>query len=484
MNLTGLGFVALRRWAFIALAANANWTFAQSPLTLEQVLQMGLDADSSLGLKQATYDALYSQGSLHAAQSAFDWTLLSNAGYRRLPVAVASGDFLTTGVEYKDIQTSYTGVEKLLESGIRVRPGMQVSSGANTAQLAQGAMLTQPTLELQVPLGSAWGAPPERLRLDAARANFDAAGANGVRQQQLHLARLFKLSWALLAAQKKQAAAAKFNQVAEEFAQRAQNLGQAGTLAGRTIDRFVSRSNQARLLLEQTQLALNSAQLDLALLLGIDVRRVGELSAAFPSPSLEVKEAVIQRLLTTALERRTDLQGEIARIEAARHQSQAIVREADSTLSLQLARDRLMLNWMKPLGDNRNLGAREQAEALTRLAELRKDELVRRIEMEVRTSAKRIQEIAPAVIRMRGLVERLHAHLDRARLSVQSGFDPAEAVLDQAEGWSGAAQQLIDLELSHAFALVDLHLAAPTAVEKVLVPAKLVSLYTKIPAIQ
>ena len=85
---------------------------------------------------------------------------------------------------------------------------------------------------------------------------------------------------------------------------------------------------------------------------------------------------------------------------------------------------------------------------------------------------------------MQELVGRLHEHVGQARLSLESGFDPAGVLLDQAERWSSAAQHLIDLELSHAVALVDLHLASPTAMDGGLVPAKLVNIYANLPTIQ
>ncbi len=485
MNLTGRGFLALKcSLLAAALFTHANALFAQTGMTLEQILEIGLNGKSSVGSKQATFETMNAKGLVHAAEGLFDWSLRSGTGYRRLPVPVAFGDFLTTGTDYKTISATHTSVGKLFENGIRVRPGMQVMGGASSLQLNQQAMRTQPTLEVEVPLGSAWGAPPERLRLDAARANFDASQASVERQRQLHLARLFKLSWALLAAQKKQAVCTELNAIADEFAGRAMRLGKAGTLSGRNVDLAVGRANQARFVLEQTQSTRHAAQLELALLLGIDPDRIGELLTPFPMPIAGISNVALQQLLSTALERRVDLQAEASRIQAARQQSKAILREADSALSLQLAQDRLLVSWVKPLGGRREMGAQEQAEALIGLAELRKDELAQRIEMEVRISARRFQDISPAIFRMQELVGRLHAHLGQARLALESGFDPAGVLLDQAERWSSAAQHLIDLELSHALALVDLHLASPTAMDEELVPAKLVRIYANLPTIQ
>lgn len=485
MKLTGRGVLALKCSLLIAaLFTYTSAVFAQATMTLEDIVELGLNGKSSMGLKQGEYETMNARGVLHAAEGLFDWTLRSGTGYQRLPVPVALGNSLSTETEFKTIHATNTSVGKLFENGIRVRPGMQVISGASTLQLKQSAMRTQPTLEVDVPLSSAWGAPPERLRLDAARANFDATGASGARQQQVHIARLFKLSWALLAAQKKQAVSVELNKIADEFAGRAIRLGKAGALSGRNVDLAVGRANQARFVLEQNQLTRHTAQLELALLLGIDPDRIGELLAAFPMPIAALNTSTLEQLLSTALERRVDLQAEISRIQAARQQSKALLREADSSLSLQLTQDRLVISWVKPLGGNRDLGAQEQAEAVISLAELRKDELVRRIEMEVRISARRFQEVSPAIVRMQELVGRLHEHVGQARLSLESGFDPAGVLLDQAERWSSAAQHLIDLELSHAVALVDLHLASPTAMDGGLVPAKLVNIYANLPTIQ
>jgi outer membrane protein TolC len=484
MNLTGRGFLALKCSLLIAaLFTNTHSVFAQTTMTLEQILEIGLNGKSSVGFKQGAYETMNAKGAVQAAEGLFDWTLRSATGYRHLPVPVAAGDFLTTGTDYKTIHVTHTSVGKLFENGIRVRPGMQMVSGASSMQLNQQAMRTQPTLEVDVPLGSAWGAPPERLRLDAARANFDATKAIVERQKQVHLARLFKSSWALLAAQKKQAVCMELHAIADEFAGRAIRLGKAGALSGRHIDLAIGRANQARFVLEQTQSTRHVAQLELALLLGADPDRIGELVTPFPMPIAGLDNAALEQLLSTALMRRVDLQAELSRIQAARQQSKAILREADSALSLQLTQDRLMVSWVKPLGSKRDLGAQEQAEAVTSLAELRKDELVQRIEMEVRIAARRFQEVSPAILRTQELVGRLHAHVGQARLALESGFDPAGVLLDQAERWSSAAQHLIDLELSHALALVDLHLASPTAMDEGLVPAKLVRIYANLPII-
>jgi outer membrane protein TolC len=181
------------------------------------------------------------------------------------------------------------------------------------------------------------------------------------------------------------------------------------------------------------------------------------------------------------MERRLDLRGETQRIESARQRADIARRQADSRLTLQAGHDRLLLNWSKPLGANRDLGSREQAVAEVGLATLQADDLRRAIEVDVRVARKRLLAAGQILDRLRPVVERHQQRLALVRQLVEQGRQPATALLDAADQLSHVQRQLADLERSQAEALADLHLATASIPDSLNEPAMLVSAFTRLP---
>lgn len=464
----------------LALAGAAQ-AVAGAPLTLPEVVRLALASTSQGSLARAQFAEQRARSSLHLAQGAFDWNAEVKGGYRRLMTSRSANGLVTTDLEYADVLTATAGVEKLFDNGVRVRPGFIVSSGAEQSQLASSLMRTQPLLEIEVPLDGRYGQPMEALRLNSARADLSASQFDQRHGRQLYLNRVMKATWGLLAAQRHQAATLAQAAVAEEVAGRMLRLAAAREVSRMAADEVLARAQTQRNAVDHAALDVDAARLDLALLLGLDESAVGGLDAAFPKTAEGLDAAWLQRQLADALTRRLDLQGEAQRIESARQRARIARREADSRFTLQAGHDRLMLNWAKPLGENRDLGASEQAQAEVGLATLQVDDLRRRIEVEVRMAGKRLASAAQTSERTRTIVDKFRERLGLARQLVDQGQQPPVALLDAADQLGNAQRQLSDLERQHAEALADLHLATAAIPDDLREPAQLASAFSRLP---
>ncbi|MBI5330570.1 MAG: TolC family protein [Betaproteobacteria bacterium] len=450
-------------------------------LSLTEVARLALGAGGEAALERARLAEQRAQGALLTAQGAFDWNLTLNGGVRRVVLPVASAGLLTTGAEYADIQTATVGGGKLYENGIRIQPGMQISSGAGQSRLEQALLDSRPTLALSVPLDASWGEPAEALRRNALRSSLEAARLDGGHTRQAYLHRVMKSAWSLLAAQQRYAAVLGQAAIAQEVAGRTLRLAAAKEIPQLAADDVLERVRIQRLGVDQADQALHGARLDLALLLGAEESRVAGVQADFPAPVEALDAAAVRRLAEDALSRRLDLQGEARRVDAARQFARSAEREAGAALTLQVGHDRLLLNWEKPLGENRDKGAREQAQAQIGLAALQQDEARRTIERDVLLARRRLLDAAPVIPRTRKAVERLHERLGLTRQLAQAGQEPFTALLDAAAHWANAELQRIDLELVHAHALADLHLATASVPEGISDPALLARTYASLP---
>ncbi len=450
-------------------------------LTLPEVMRMALLAGPEGNLARARLTEQRAQSAVHTAQGAFDWNAEANGGYRRLQTTRNTGGFVTTELEPVDVLTASVGAEKLFDNGVRVRPGLIVSRGAEQSQLASALLRSQPLLQVDVPVDAGFGEPVEALRLSSARSDLAASHLDSRHGRQIYLNRVVKAAWELLAVQQKYRATLAQAAVAEEIAGRVLRLMAAREISRMAAEDVLARAELRRNAVDQAALDLGSARLDLALLLRTDESAVAGIDASFPKPAAALGEAWLLGQLADATARRLDLQGETLRIESARQRARAVRREADSRVVVQAGVDRLLLSWTKPLGENRDLGAGLLGVADVGLATLQVDELRRRIEVEVRMAGKRLLGAAQTIERTRAVVETFRVRLGLARQLVDQGQQPPSALLDAADQLGNAQRQLSDLERLYAEALADLHLATASILDEMDEPALLASAFTRLP---
>jgi outer membrane protein TolC len=469
--------------AFACLLAVAGVSRAgENPrLTLPEIVRLALASGQQGALSRSRLTEQGAQGAVNLAQGAFDWNADVSGGYRRVALSQDSGGFLTNDIRFANVMTTTVAAEKLFENGIRVRPGFVASSGDSQSRLASVLLRSQPVLEVEVPVDARFGQPVEGLRLKSARADLDATRLEGRHARQHYLNRVMKSAWAFLAAQRKYAASLSQAAVAEEVAGRVLRLAAAREVSSMSADEVLDRAELRRNGVNQAELDMSAARIDLASLLRVEETTLTNLDASFPVLNGTLDEARLQHLLVDAMERRLDLRGETQRIESARQRADIARRQADSRLTLQAGHDRLLLNWSKPLGANRDLGSREQAVAEVGLATLQADDLRRAIEVDVRVARKRLLAAGQILDRLRPVVERHQQRLALVRQLVEQGRQPATALLDAADQLSHVQRQLADLERSQAEALADLHLATASIPDSLNEPAMLVSAFTRLP---
>lgn len=483
-----------RRWRMVCGSFLAAILFAGLPyipavaqasdnpsLTLSEIVRLALDSGSQSALARSRLAEQNAQGTVNLAQGAFDWTADVTGGYRRVALQQDVGGFLTDDIRYADVLTTTVAAEKLFESGIRLRPGFVASNGDDQSRLASSLLRSQPILELEVPADARFGQPDEALRLKSARADLAANRLDGQHARQLYLNRVIKATWALLAAQQKYAFSLARAAVAQEVSGRMLRLAAAHEVSAMAADEVLDHAELRRNGVNQAEMDHAAARLDLAMLLRVDEAVLTHLDAAFPSFSETLDEVRLQQLLADAMARRLDLQGETHRIESARQRAGIARRQADSRLTLQAGHDRLLLNWTKPLGEHRDLGASQQALAAVGQATLQADDLRRSIEVEVRIAQKRMTGAGRILERLRPVVERHRQRYDLVRQLVDQGRQPATALLDAADQLSHVQEQLADLERAQADALADLHLATASIPDSQNEPAILVSAFTRLP---
>jgi len=464
----------------VAFAGTGN--AAEGPrLTLPDVARLALATAGQGALARARFAEQRAQSAVHLAQGAFDWNVDVTGGYRRVALSGSSGGFLTTDIRFANILATSVTAAKLLDNGIRIRPGLVMSNGDDQSRLASEMLRSQPLLQVEVPVDGSWGQPLEALRLNAARSELAATRLDGQHARQLYLSQVMKSAWALLATQQKYAATLSQAAVAEEIAARMLRLTAAREVSQMASDDVLARAQLRRNAVDQAALELSAARLDLALLLRTDEASVVGLDASFPAPAQGLDDARLTRLVDEALSRRLDLQGESQRIESAHQRARIAQQEVDSRLTLQAGHDRLLLNWSKPLGENRDLGAREQALAEVGQASLQSEDLRRHIEVEVRMAHKRLLSSSQTIERMRPVVEKLRDRFGLVRQLVDQGQQPPPALLDAADQLSNAQRQLADLELLHAETLADLHLATASISNEMTEPAMLARAFSSLP---
>lgn len=490
----GIAASLSKRWSMARGAFLAAFLFAGPPflpgvaqanenpgLTLTDIVRLALDSGGQGALARSRLAEQNAQGAVNLAEGAFDWNTQVSGGYRRVALQQDIGGFLTDDIRFADILTTTVAAEKLFENGIRLRPGFVASNGEDRSQLASSLLRSQPILELEVPVDARFGQPDEALRLKSARADLEANRLDGQHARQLYLNRVIKAAWAFLAAQQKYAVSLARAAVAQEVSGRMLRLAAAHEVSAMAADEVLDRAELRRNGVNQAETNLAAARLDLAMLLRVEEAALPRLDAAFPSFSETLDEARLQQLLADAMARRLDLQGETHRIEAARQRAGIARRQADSRLTLQAGHDRLLLNWSKPLGEHRDLGASQQALAVVGQATLQADDLRRAIEVDVRIAQKRMTGAGRILERLRPVVERHRQRFDLVRQLVDQGRQPATALLDAADQLSHVQEQLADLERAQADALADLHLATASMPDNRNEPAMLVSAFTRLP---
>lgn len=469
--------------AILSMLALAGLARAEegARLNLTDIARLAMDADSRGALERGRLQEQRARGAMFQAQGAFDWNLNAQGGYRRLLTNKSSAGSVSTDIEFVDVLTASLGGEKLFENGIRVRPGFIVSSGADQSQLTSALLRSTPVLEVDVPLDASWGEPLEAMSLEAARSDLEAARLQSGHARQAYLARAMKAAWALLAAQRKYGVSLAQAAVAEDVAGRMLRLLEAREISRMTADEVLNRAESRRNAVDQAGLDLASARLDLALLLRVEEAALGRLDTDFPQDLEAPDEERTRQMVAVALQRRLDLQGDNRRVESARQRAKATRRQVDSSLVLQAGQDRLMLNWTKPLGENRDLGARDQAQAEIGLASLEADDARRKIEVEIRMAKKRLGNLAATLPRARLVADRVAERLSLTRQLVEQGRQPATSLLDAADQLGNAQSQLIDLELARAQTLADLRLASASIPEPSSEPAVLAATFTRLP---
>jgi outer membrane protein TolC len=248
-----------------------------------------------------------------------------------------------------------------------------------------------------------------------------------------------------------------------------------------TADEVLNRAESRRNAVDHASLDVVSARLDLALLLRVEETALGYLDTEFPEYIEVLDEDRTRQLVAAAFSRRLDLQGENRRIDSARQRAKATRRQVDSSLVLQAGQDRILLNWSKPLGENRDAGAREQALADIGLASVEAEDARRKIEVDIRMAQKKLASLATTLPRARLVADRVAERLTLTRQLVDQGRQPATSLMDVADQLGNARSQLIDLELARAQNLADLRLASASIPELSSDPATLVATFTRLP---
>ena len=471
------------RWCRLAAGVGLMAMAATAPaqqMSLEDVLRQASDGSRS-ELQRSRLAVSRAEGSVQQAEGGFDWNLNTGIGYRRLaqPQINAAGS-LTDDIEYLNVLTANIGAEKVLANGVRIRPGFTLTQQSGDSRLASAQLKNQAHFELEVPLGQAFGRPPEAIRLAGSQAELAASQADASHGQQTYLRRVMAAAWTVVAAQERQAIDREVSATAKDLSQRMASLASAKEIALMTQDEIMARGALLRATAERGAADLAAAKVELATLLNADPATLQGVEATLPAKLPVPDSARLSELAARVAERRADYRSIADRAESTRLRGELARRESDSQVALVAAHDRLMVNWHQPLGGNRQAGVARQTEADAASAALSLEEAKRRASADVRIAGERLAAIARAADSVAPAAEQLRQRIGLVQQLADRGQVPHVANLDAIEQYANAQRQLIDLRLQHAIALADLRLVSGT-IPATADPKGLVQLFSTLP---
>jgi outer membrane protein TolC len=451
---------------------------APQGMSLPQVLERALEVERTGEVGRARRALEAAAGAAQAAEGAFDWGLRSTTGWNRIYQPASIGNLLTTGVDTFDVLSSTVFAERQFMNGIRVRPGFVVTQSQDKFRSNLARLGNRPLLQVDVPLDSNFGEPPDALRLQAARSDVQAAESDTALARQSHLHRVVTAVWMNVAARDKMGVNRELARRLENVSERLRRLARAGEAASLTADELRGRASLARALAERDSIDVSAARLQLAALIGLSPERFAGVAADLPHAGPRaLQRQKLDDYVNEALKRRPELRGHAERVEAARLRGRIGEREADSQLTLTFGQDRLLLNYYTPLGENRRKGAHRQALAGISAAEDQLEELRQRVRVETelalekllasRTAIERADAALGATRERYGLVEQL----------VNDGRQAPATLADAADQFAAARRQAIDARLIYALALADFRRATGAIPEGGAEPGSVAALF-------
>lgn len=441
------------RSALLALAVAAGGGVHAQTVTLDWVARMAAQFADERGAAQARLAERGAAGALQAAQGVFDWQAGGSAGVRRGPEYLSAGGFLTTATEDRTTVAGAVHVERLFESGIRIQPGVATSRGeAGTTRLL-GRSNTQAMLQLDIPLDRSLGSPPEKLRLEQARIEWQQAGREVERARQAHVHQALRVALALLAAQEQ-----------HELAREALTEAVA---AHEVVSRLVQRGEMAQSALVQASARKAMRETEVERLKARERALGRELSAAVQARSAGGPQAlrilgpwpVMPRMgsLEGLEQRARDSRPELARarheVEAAQVKARLADVQGGSRLNLSVRQDGAQISWAVPLGAGRSAGLKQQATAAVDAATDRQIEAEAAILRELRDAWDRAHSAQADVARLAPVRD----DLGRLKRSLAgSGAAQMAQSTEVEEQYLRVAQQLSERQWQLATALNDL----------------------------
>jgi len=401
------------------------------------------------------------RGAVQSAESAFDWLITSGAGGRLAQQAGVLNGFLQDRTEESFPFIAQIYGDRLLESGLRLRAGVtMVTNAAEDTKRLLYPLANRPNILVDVPLNGSLGEPAEALRLEAARRDLSSfeSGTQTAHGDYLH--QVARAYWRALALQQRRGAERAGAESIDEVAMRVARLAEKGEAAAADAEQWRARAGLRRLALDRAQRDFAAARLVLAALLKAETQAAwdnAELADSFPAATRGVPTAQeLEALARAALERRPDVKGQMARVQAAQLRTRAAERESDSRFALVAGLDRVMLEYSRPLGENRSSGLRRQYDADRESAQTTLQELERNLRLELRQAATRLASARAAIVALHPVVEQLSGALEGVRRQVTAGLAPPGAIAGAADSLLEARHELTEAQLLQALAIADL----------------------------
>jgi outer membrane protein TolC len=454
----------------------------QSTLTLPEVVSRAMSVERYGEVGRARWALQSATGAEQLAEGAFDWALRNRTGYDRIYQPGISGNLLTSDVRSFNILSSTTYVEKQFQNGIRVRPGYLLTQNQDQFQSNLARLGNRPLLQMDVPLDRNFGSPPDTLRLQAAQSDVKAAESDAVQARQSYLHRVMSTVWLHVAAREKAAVNRELAQRLETVAERVRKLANAGEAASLGADELRGRASLARALAERDSIEVSAARIQLAGLLNIPPQTLAGVTADLPrSAGGTVERDKLPGYIEDALKHRPELRSYAVRVESAKLRGLVGEREVDSQLTLTVGHDRLLVNYYRPLGDNRLNGARTQALAGIGAAEDILDEARQKVRIETELALDKLVASRVTIERANAAMMATRERFALVEQLVNDGRQLPATLADAADQFAAARRQTIDATLIYALALADFRRATGAIPEGAVEPATIAALFTTEP---
>jgi G:T/U-mismatch repair DNA glycosylase len=453
---------------------------------LRQVLESALSAEA-IGPRLAQQASESAAGMVQSAEGAFDWSIAAAAGVRRIAqTGVSPQGFLTDEIlDRMPFVTTLFG-QRLLENGIKVNTGvLLVNETSGEARRNLNPLANRPQLTFDIPMNSSLGAPPEALRLEAARSELTSATHVERSARAAFLHRVATSFWKMLGAQGRRDAERAQRDVNLEVAAFMAKLSERGEVAAAESAQWRSRAQLRQLAERRAQVDLDASRGDLLALLRLEGQprwRQLELAGDFPDEAAQAAAPVEpEPLIRMALERRPDHLRLQERVRAADLRTQAVDRENADRVAVVAGLDRVMFEYSTSLGGNRSTGLRRQGEQEAASARANLEDLRRIIAVEINQALIRYAGAGDAVRSLREVAGQLRENFENVRRQVGAGLVRSIELAAAADTLAQASRDLVDARVQYAQAIADLRLATADLSDSGAGAAALASLLRRAP---